>query len=165
MGNKARLITVLTLLVTFLVAGLVPAAGSWSCPDGTACVYTRGPGLHCVGDRRAMPCCQAGQQRHGCSFCRHGMLPGIGAAGAHLRAMGEPARCRYQKAHRLGPVWAPVRSGRWAQSHAVALQPAPSRAPVLPRLAARLVPIRGSPPSSPGPSLTAPRGPPSPAGA
>src|SRR5438128_1643127 len=47
---RAALMTLVALLVT----GLLPAAGSWSCPDGTACVYTAARGFHCLGDRCRM---------------------------------------------------------------------------------------------------------------
>src|SRR5437660_7942812 len=98
MRRLVRLTTLLTALVAFLVTGLMPAAGSWSCPDGTACVYTPGRGFHCQGDECRMACCAGKRPAHGCGRCDHGSVP-IAQASAHSRhlALGEPEQCRYHE--------------------------------------------------------------------
>src|SRR2546427_6669275 len=96
MARGIRLTTVLTLLVTFLVTSLMPATGSWSCPDGTACVYTTGRGFHCLGDRCQMPCCMAERSGHRCGRCDHGTTF-IVASSSHERTVGEPAHCRFHE--------------------------------------------------------------------
>src|SRR5712692_10387756 len=80
---------VLPLLVAFLVGGLLPAAGSWSCPDGTACVYTTGRGFHCLGDRCRMACCAVRKPSHACGCCEHGAALTTAATRAHHRTIRE----------------------------------------------------------------------------
>jgi hypothetical protein len=156
-----RLITVLTLLVAFGVTGLLPAAGSWICPDGTTCVYTRGRGFHCLGDRCGMACCAAKKSAHCCGCCGHGATPGvIILAGSHRRAMGEPAHCRYRAARQVQPAWVRAHAAPDLQWHTAAVLPAPIKLPVVCRVWERLAPIRGSPPLSHSTPPSSPRAPP-----
>ena len=157
MAKSIRLTTVLTLLVTFLVAGLVPAAGSWSCPDGTACVYTAGRGFHCLGDQCRMPCCVGARQRHGCGQCNHAAVSGVDAAShPQPRGVREPGRCRYYEGQQVGPVMASARAAFVLDGHARAVLPAPVQTPAIRSLFVGFAPARGNllssyrtPPSSP----------------
>src|SRR6266511_4947825 len=104
MMRLTRLITVLTMLAAFMVGGFVPAVGSWSCPDGTACVFTVGHGMHCVGGGCQMPCCAAKKPANCCDG-EHG--------DATAADIGHPAwvktpHCRYHNAPHMAPVWVPA---------------------------------------------------------
>ena len=169
MARGIRLTTVLTLLVTFLVTSLIPATGSWSCPDGTACVYTPGRGFHCLGDRCQMPCCMARRSGHRCSRCDHGAIPGCSlsrriasSSSSHERTVGEPAHCLFHENGQAQTAWMPVRTAPDLQWHAVALLPAPVELPVAARSWVSLAPTRGSPPPSHSTPSSSPRAPPGP---
>src|SRR5213596_866678 len=122
MMRVPRLIVLLTLLAALVVAGIVPATGSWSCPDGTACVYTAGRGFHCLGDRCRMPCCMAKRsgrttatRRSPRGRCDHGTTPGCPlsgriASGSHDRTVDEPAQCRFHENGQAPAAWMPVRT-------------------------------------------------------
>src|SRR5437667_5658452 len=104
MRRLTRLATLLSALVAFLVTGLMPAAGSWSCPDGTACVYTPGRGFHCQGDECRMTCCigkRPGTRAaggHGCGRCDHGSVPIAQARSRFQRSsLSGPEQCRYHE--------------------------------------------------------------------
>jgi len=163
MPRSARLITLLTALVAILVTGLMPAAGSWSCPDGTACVYTAGRGFHCQGDKCRMACCVGKKPANGCGHCDHGSVPTGQVRRRSLRAsLSGTEQCRYQE-----PVTAEKAIARPSPSleldgHAVAVLPAPTA----PLLAAgcwvRTAPIRGSPSLLSPLSPSSPRAPPGP---
>ena len=161
MARRIRLTTVLTLLVALGVTGLLPAAGSWSCPDGTTCVYTRGRGYHCLGDRCRMACCAAKKLGRCCGCCGHGATPGASiAAGSHERMLGEPAHCRYHQTQQIQPAWVRAHTAPDLQWHVVAALPVPVKRPVVCRHWERLAPIRGSPPPSHSTPPSSPRAPP-----
>jgi hypothetical protein len=161
MLRRTRLPIALMLLVALVVAGLMPAAGSWSCPDGTACVYTAGRGFHCAGDECKMACCAAAKKpSRGCGRCEHGALPGVRTNGARPLGVSEAAHCRYRETKQLEPpsmAAAPALDLQW---HVVALLVPVTELPVVERLSQRLAPIRGSPPPSHTPPLASPRAPP-----
>src|SRR5215212_10516728 len=106
MRRTSRLTTVLLLLVAFLVTGLVPAVGSWSCPDGTACVYTAGRGFHCQGDECQLSCCAEKKSPHGCGRCEHSGVPGVAwtAATTERTISGKP-HCQYHQGPQVERVW------------------------------------------------------------
>src|SRR5689334_20676888 len=110
MRSTSRIAAVLALLVAFLVTGLLPAAGSWSCPDGTACVYTAGRGFHCVGDECSPasgypPCCVGKKTMHGCGHCDHAGVPMAASPSDRQRpTVGEPAHCQYHQAPEVEKV-------------------------------------------------------------
>ena len=163
MAKSIRLTTVLTLLVTFLVAGLLPAAGSWSCPDGTACVYTAGRGFHCLGDQCRMPCCLGSHRRHGCGQCNHAAVFGMGAAShSQQRNVREPGRCRYHEGQQVGPVMASARAAFVLDGHAHAVLPALVQTPAIQGLFVRFAPARGNRLPSHRTSPFSPRAPPGP---
>jgi hypothetical protein len=163
MARSSRLTTVLMLLVAILVTGVLPAVGSWSCPDGTACVYTQGVGFHCVGSECQMACCEAGrQQSTGCGRCNHGGAPGAAAASHPGRTLMGADHCRYHEAAQLDAVWAPSSVAFDLQVHPVALVSTPVVAPMAAGLWETLAPIRGSPPPSHLSPSSAPRAPPGP---
>ena len=150
------------LLVAILVTGLMPAAGSWSCPDGTACVFTAGRGFHCLTEQYRIACCAAEKPDHGCGRCEHGAVPDLAAAILRERSVGEPAHCRYREAPQFETAWAPARAVPDLQWHPVAILPAPADLPVVARLGERLAPIRGSPPITNASPPSSPRAPPQP---
>jgi hypothetical protein len=161
MTRRFRLITVLMQLVAFGVTGLLPAAGSWSCPDGTACVYTAGQGFHCLGEQCQMACCEATKPARGCGRCDHDALPGVGtAARTRGHAVGEPEHCRYRDGQQLEPFAVPDRFAPELQWHVAADLPAPVEVPIAAHLWQRLAPIRGSPPPSHTSPSASPRAPP-----
>jgi hypothetical protein len=163
MPRTTRLTTVLTLLVAFLVAGLVPAAGSWSCPDGTACVFTAGRGFHCAGDQCQLACCAVEAPGHGCSQCEHGAFPGVGARSASQgRTVREADQCLYWGGAQLDPIWTSAPAFPHLHRHVVAVLPAPVAPPVTASLWERLFPVRGSPPAPHLPPSASPRAPPGP---
>jgi hypothetical protein len=163
MRRPIRLTTVFLLLVASMVAGLLPAAGSWSCPDGTTCVYTRGRGYHCLGDRCQMACCAAKKPTHCCGCCGHGPVPGVTtSAGSHEPVFGQPAHCRYHRTPRVETAWVRVNTAPDLQSRAAAVLPTPVELPVVCHVWERLAPIRGSPSSSLSTPPSSPRAPPGP---
>jgi hypothetical protein len=161
MTRTVRLTTLVTLLVAFVVTGLVPAQGSWSCPNGTACVYTAGRGFHCVGDECERPCCARAQRRAGCGTCHHGAMPGIATkAAAATRNVGESQDCRYRDAPQFQPVRLTESAAPVFQWTAVAAPPSFIELPVTEPLWQRLAPIRGSPLPARISPPSAPRAPP-----
>src|SRR5437879_6362210 len=163
MISIVRRITVLTLLVAFGLTGLLPAVGSWSCPDGTVCVYTQGRGYHCLGDQCHMACCAAQKPAHGCGRCEHGAVPSVTASsGSARRTIGEPARCRYHEAPQAATAWFEARTAPDLQWQVIAILPAPLELPHLARLWKRLAPTRGSPPLTHLTPSSSPRAPPGP---
>jgi hypothetical protein len=173
MRSPSRFATVLMLLVAFLVTGLLPAVGSWSCPDGTACVYTAGRGFHCAGDECRMPCCppasrvpgkRAGTREaggHGCGHCDHARVSAANAPGQQQHpSVGEPAHCQYHQPPQVEKVLALQPVLLDFQWHAVAVPPRPVVLPVVNRLHLRFAPIRGSPPSRDTAPPSSPRAPP-----
>jgi hypothetical protein len=152
----------MTLLAALVVAGVVPAVGSWSCPDGTACVYTAARGFHCAGDACHMACC-AGKvrARNCCAGREHSAMPGVTVAKA-LRplTLGAPPHCRYREAAQAAPVVLSSRSAPDLGWQAVAVLPAGFDLPILLQSWETLAPIRGSPPRSHTPPLASPRAPP-----
>lgn len=166
MRSTSRLVTVLALLVAFLVTGLVPAVGSWSCPDGTACVYTAGRGFHCVGDECRMACCIGKKPGarvaggHGCGQCDHAGVPVAAASGSGQTSVGEPAHCRYHQAPQIEKVLAVQPVPLDLHWHAVATLPAPVVLPVVHQFFIRFAPVRGSPPSRSASTPSSPRAPP-----
>jgi hypothetical protein len=161
MSTRTRLTIVLTLLVAFLVTGLMPAAGSWSCPDGTACVYTPGRGFHCLPEQCQLACCTAERPSHGCGRCEHGAVPSAApAARSHPCAVGEPTHCRYHQAQQVEPAWARAPGVTDFQAHTVTVLPAPVMAPVVTSVSARFAAGRSSPPPSHPTPPSSPRAPP-----
>ena len=163
MSRSTRLATILTALVAFLVTGLMPAAGSWSCPDGTACVYTAGRGFHCQGDECRMACCLGKRPAHGCGHCDHGTVP---IAQMRLRSprasLSGTEQCRYHE-----PVQAEKAVARPSVSlnldgHPVAVLPAPAAPLLAAGCSVQTAPIRGSPPRLFPLSPSSPRAPPGP---
>jgi hypothetical protein len=161
MQRSSRLATLLALLVAFLVTGLMPAVGSWSCPDGTACVYTEGRGFHCVGDECRMPCCIGKKTMHGCGHCDHAGVPMAAVPSGQQRpTVGEPAHCQYHQAPQVEKLPAIQSVPLDLQWHAVAALPTPAVLPVVNQLFIRFAPVRGSPPSRSASTPSSPRAPP-----
>jgi hypothetical protein len=159
-----RLLILLMLLAALAVAGVVPATGSWSCPDGTACVYTAGRGFHCAGDTCRMACC-AGKERARscCGGSEHSAMPGLAVAGTPRHStVGVPPHCRYREAPQAAAVGLSSRAAPDLDWQAVAVLPSGFDPPIALRSWERLAPIRGSPPRPHTPPLASPRAPPAP---
>jgi hypothetical protein len=152
---------VLVLLVALLVTGLVPAVGSWSCPDGTACVYSHERGFHCLGEQCVASCCVRARPIHGCGRCDHGAVPNtLAAPVSHQRTLDEAAHCRYQAAPRAEVARVTEAASPDFWWHTAATLPAPTPAPVTTRPFVWLAPVRGSPAVSPTHTPSSPRAPP-----
>jgi hypothetical protein len=167
MRRPIRLPLVVMLLVAFLVTGLVPAVGSWSCPDGTACVYTAGRGFHCAGDECRMACCMGKKPStraaggHGCGHCDHAGVPMAAVPlGQQRPTVGEPAHCQYHQAPQVEKVPAVLSAPLDLQWRAVAALPTPVVLPGVRQLFIRFAPVRGSPPSRYASIPCSPRAPP-----
>lgn len=156
-----RRTSLLTLLVAFLVTGLLPAAGSWSCPDGTACVYTPERGFHCQGDTCKLSCCAQETPAHGCGRCDHGAAPALAAGStSYERTVSGTPHCRYQEAPQMAPAWAPGPLALDFGGQTVALLPTPVTSAVPTSLVLPQAPIRGSPPTTYASAPSSPRAPP-----
>jgi hypothetical protein len=161
MRTPIRLAILFTALVAFLVTGLMPAAGSWSCPDGTACVYTPGRGFHCEGDECRMACCVGRKTRHGCGQCDHGSFPVAHARPRAARpALSGTEPCRYREPAQAERVAARPSHLQVTYGQAVAVLPAPPNPPLAAGFCVRSTPIRGSPPARPFLTPSSPRAPP-----
>ncbi len=160
MTPRYRLILMLTLLAAFLVASLVPADGSWSCPDGTTCVYTAGRGFHCVGDDCALACCAGKRHATCCGSCEHGAQSGMAAASASRAAIGAAAHCHFHEALQAGSAWVAASPAPVLHGDMIAVLQAVPAAPRIEQRSVRLMPIRGSPPASRRSPCVSPRAPP-----
>lgn len=87
---RPLLALILTLVLAFLP--LAQVQGSWSCPDGTRCVWQAGEGYSCaVRGPQGPSCCLSRLPR----LCRHGALPGAGRRGTSEPAYQGKEQCRY----------------------------------------------------------------------
>lgn len=155
------------LLVLSLIAGSTGyATGQWQCPDGTACVFTRGRGWHCqradchlTTDPDPAVACETGtDEAAGAEAgCDHEAHHSHQAEGAAVR---RPRHCRYEVSDRPSPVALVTAAALLVQAPVAALLTEPVRLTEAVLILFVRRPILGGYP--PGPSLPPPpnRGPP-----